>query len=81
MKLQRNKAIALYQELQQYRPMLENQDNITLLKKALDGGQINLITYIQEVNFFLEAQQNYIDVEYRYYQALTFLNRYTLLEK
>ena len=34
-KAQRNNAIALFQELEQYRPILENQDNIKLffLKK------------------------------------------------
>ena len=79
--VQRENAIRLFQEMENYRPTLENQDNITLLKKALDGGQINLITYIQEVNFFLEAQQNYLDVEYRYYQTLASLNRYSLLNK
>ena len=80
LKVQRANAIALYQEMLEYKPILENHNNINLLKKALDGGQINLITYIQEVNFFLEAQQDYIDVEYRYHQALASLNRYALLD-
>ncbi len=80
LKVQRANAINLYQEMLEYKPVLENHNNINLLKKALDGGQINLITYIQEVNFFLEAQQNFIDVEYRYYQALASLNRYALLD-
>ena len=79
-KAQRNNAIALFQELEQYRPILENQDNIKLLKKALDGGQINLITYIQEVNFFIEAQNNYLNVEYNYHKALATLNQYQLLK-
>ena len=79
-KAQRNNAIALFQELEQYRPILENQDNIKLLKKALDGGQINLITYIQEVNFFIEAQNNYLNVEYNYHKALASLNQYQLLK-
>lgn len=80
-KVQRSNAISLYNELEQLRPTLENNDNILLLKKALDGGQISLITYIQEVNFFLEAQKNYLDVEYNYYQLLASLNKYTLLVK
>lgn len=81
LKVQRSNAISLYHELEQLRPTFENNDNILLLKKALDGGQISLITYIQEVNFFLEAQKNYLDVEYNYYQTLASLNKYTLLEK
>lgn len=79
LKSQRANALALYQEMELYHPTLGNQDNIGLLKKALDGGQINLITYIQEVNFFIEAQKNYIDVEYRYHKELALLNRYNLL--
>ncbi len=81
MKSQRTNAISLFQELQQYKPILEDNNNIGLLKKALDGGEINLITYIQEVNFFLEAQKNYLDVEYRYYLELASLNRYSLLKE
>lgn len=81
LKAQRSNAIALYQEMEEYRPTLECHDNLTLLKKALDGGQISLITYIQEVNFFLEAQQNYLNVEYRYFQILATLNKYALLDK
>ena len=77
----RTNAISLFQEMEEYRPTLEDTNNIKLLKKALDGGQINLITYIQEVNFFLKAQQNFIDLEYRYYQTLASLNKYTLLQK
>lgn len=79
LKSQRANALALFQELEEYRPTLQNQDNIGLLKKALDGGQINLITYIQEVNFFIEAQKNYLNVEYNYYKELTLLNRYRLI--
>lgn len=81
LKVQRANAISLLQEMEDYRPTIEDNDNFTLLKKALDGGQISLITYIQEVNFFLEAQQNYLDIEYRYHQALATLNKYLLLEK
>lgn len=80
-KSQRTNAVSLFQELQQYKPILEDNNNIGLLKKALDGGEINLITYIQEVNFFLEAQKNYLDVEYRYYLELASLNRYSLLKE
>lgn len=79
LKSQRANALALFQELEEYRPTLQNQDNIGLLKKALDGGQINLITYIQEINFFIEAQKNYLNVEYNYYKELTLLNRYRLI--
>lgn len=76
---QRLNVISLYQELEQYRPIIEDQNNIGLLKKALYGGEINLITYIQEVNFFIEAQLNYLDIEYKYYQLLTTLNKYNLI--
>ena len=56
---------------------MENSDNAALLKKALAGGQINLITYIQETNYFLEARAELLDLEYRYAKALATLRGLT----
>ena len=53
------------------------RSNAALLKKALAGGQINLITYIQETNYFLEARAELLDLEYRYAKALATLRGLT----
>lgn len=76
----RAKALTLLREVNDYKPVFEQSNNIALLKKALDGGEISLLTYLQEVNYFLQAQQEYMDVVYQYHYTLARLNKYSLLE-
>lgn len=76
----RAKVLTLHKEMAEYRPMFEGSNNIALLKKALDGGEISLLTYLQEVNYFLKAQREYMDVVYQYHYSLARLNRYELLK-
>lgn len=76
----RAKVLVLYNEIEDYRAVFEDSNNIKLLKKALDGGEISLLTYLQEVNYFLSAQREYMDIVYQYHYALARLNRYELLK-
>ncbi len=76
----RAKVLSLYDEMIDYQPIFEKNNNIELLKKALDGGEISLLNYLQEVNYFLSAQQQYLDVVYQYHYALARLNRYSLIK-
>ena len=41
---------------------------------AYNGGQINVITYLQEISYFESAQAEYLAAEYSYYTDLTTLN-------
>lgn len=77
---QRATAVTLYQEIEMYRPIFEDSNNLDLLRKALDGGQMSLLDYLQEVNFFLQARLDYMDVVYQYHQQLTHLNRNLLIK-
>lgn len=77
---QRANAVSLFKEIETYRPIFEDSDNLMLLRKALDGGEISLLDYLQEVNYFLEARKDYMDVIYQYHCQLAQLNRYTLLK-
>ena len=76
----RAKVLTLHKEMAEYRPVFEDSNNIALLKKALDGGEISLLTYLQEVNYFLSAQREYMDIVYQYHYSLARLNRYELLK-
>ena len=49
-----------------------------LLLMAYEGGQINVITYLQEINFFISARADYLSSEYNYVVDLTELNRFSL---
>ncbi len=68
-------ATSLFKELSDYRQILDDE-YLSLLRKALNGGEITLISYIQEVNFFQSAVADMLNVEYQYYQTLARLNRY-----
>jgi len=76
---QRHKVINLKREIEEYKPIFEQSDNLDLLKKSLDVGQISLIEYLQEVNFFMSARQDYMEVIYQYHLTLASLNKYWLV--
>ena len=47
---------------------------------AYKGGQINVITYIQELNYYLSARETRLDAEYQLRLALITLNKYNPAE-
>jgi outer membrane protein TolC len=77
---ERNNVVSLYDEIQQYRPIFDNDDNIMLLRKAVAGGEMNIFDYFGEVNYFIAARRSYLEVQYEYHTTLARLNRLTLLQ-
>ena len=49
-----------------------------LLMMAYRGGKLNVITYLQEMNYFMQARLDYLSTEYQYITDLIRLNGYTL---
>lgn len=76
----RRKAAILLDEIQTLRPAVESDDHMLLLHKALRGGQLTLIEYLQETQFFLQARKDFLETEYQYNLTLARLNRFTLLD-
>ncbi|MBR5744249.1 MAG: TolC family protein [Muribaculaceae bacterium] len=72
-------VIDLKRQLEKYSPIINDSQNAATLRKALDGGQISLLTFIQELNYFVEAEGQSLEIEYEYASALAKLNRYSLL--
>lgn len=75
-----------YKSMEAWRRDIENYNRVfgdnaylTLLKKALDGGEISIIEYLNETNYFHETTRVYIKAEYNYNTSLAWLNRYSLL--
>lgn len=62
--------------MEEYEPVVNDHSNFDLLKKALDAGQIDFLTYLQEVNFFIAAIRDYYDTLYEYNLALARLQYY-----
>lgn len=72
----RNEALALKKSVEQYKEAVEDEDNMRLLKKAYEGGQISVTDYLQQMLYFMEAKLTYNENLYRYNMALARLNRY-----
>lgn len=72
----RANAITLKKEIDEYRTIFESGNNTELLRKAFDGGEISLLEYLQELNYFLSARQDYMNTVYQYHYILARLNRY-----
>lgn len=80
LKAERAQAVSLYDEVVKYDKILNGTDNIALLQKALAGGQMSLIDYLQEINYFISARRDYIELRYQYALAASRLNRLAMLD-
>lgn len=64
------------EELESLRPIINDTNVMRLLDKARDGGEMNLLTYIQEVCYFASARADYISLEKEYHSRLAQLNKF-----
>lgn len=69
-------AVELRELLREYRGVMSDDSTFELLRKALDVGQINFLTYMQELNYFLAARRDFLEAHYRYHLAIARLQRY-----
>ena len=64
-------ASALKRQIDRFFPLVEGVNNLILLRKALDGGELSLLDYLQETNYFLRARLDCLDL-LRDYSILAF---------
>ena len=64
---------------QAYIDVFGDNQYLVLLSKAYRGGQINVIDYFSEINYFYETTIQFLEADYRYRCALASLNRFNLL--
>ena len=62
--------------MKEYSANVLDEEYVELLMLAYHGGQINVITMIQEVNFFLQADLDYQRNDRDYREALVRLDFY-----
>ena len=72
-----NEAVALNAALEDYQ-LLTQQDNRSLLTKALESGHISLLEYMSDIAQLNEAEENRLLLEYQYYLTLSKLDRNNL---
>jgi outer membrane protein TolC len=63
------KAAALRENAQKLRASLSENDNEPLLKKALDNGEISLLTYLTEIEYYYDAVTRMLQAGREYEQA------------
>ena len=70
------KALQYRELLDRYEDVMNDSSEFELLKKAYDGGQINFLTYMQELNYFLAARRDFLETLYDYNCTVARLQRY-----
>lgn len=69
---------SLQKSVENYRKGLEEMSSMQLLNKSLQLGQISIINYVTEMNYYIGAYENFLSAEHDYYRALAALMRYRL---
>ncbi|MBP2691233.1 MAG: TolC family protein [Muribaculaceae bacterium] len=72
-------AVKLRKSLENYNEIFsaDGSDNyLALLKKSYDGGQMTLINYLYEVNYYIEVRMAYLSLLNDYNRSLISLNRF-----
>ena len=72
------KSVTLLNTALQYRNALATYNNESLLRKALESGEISLLTYLLEIEFYYDAFNNMLEVERDYAISVAELTAITL---
>ena len=72
------KAGELRKSIQEYSSVLKQQDNMALLNKAIQAGQISMIEYFVNVSTFYQSMQNYLQLQNEYQKVMAELYRFLL---
>ena len=62
-------AHTLRTSMEEYEKTFQAQQDLSLLKQALTGGQISMIEYFVEVSVVYQSKQNYLQMENQYQKA------------
>ena len=73
-----DQAMSLRQSIDEYADLLGRQNNIGLLNKAIEAGQISMIEYIVDVTTYYQSVQNYMQLQNEYQKAIAGLYKYKL---
>ncbi|MBR5298245.1 MAG: TolC family protein [Parabacteroides sp.] len=73
-----NQAIALKTSMDEYNQVLKNQNNLVLLNKAIEAGQISMIEYFVDVTTLYDSMQNYMQLQNEYQKIMAQLYKFKL---
>ena len=70
-------ALNLSNTISKYSSALLVCDNMAVLNRAFEAGAIDLAQYIQDSNYFIDAQLQFIELQRRYFNSIAYLQQYT----
>lgn len=70
-------ALNLNSAISKYSSALLVCDNMAVLERAFDAGAIDLAQYIQDSNYFIDAQLQFVELQRRYFNSIAYLRQYT----
>ena len=72
------KAGELKKSVDEYATVLEQQNSIALLNKAIQAGQLSMVEYFVNVTTFYQSMQNYLQLQNDYQKTLAEMYRFKL---
>lgn len=73
-----NQAMALKTAIDEYSQVLKNQNNLALLNKAIQAGQISMIEYFVDVTTLYDSMQNHMRLQNEYQKVMAQLYKFKL---
>lgn len=73
-----NRSVSLKASINEYSEVLEKQNNLALLNKAIRSGQISMIEYFADVTTLYQSMQNYMQLQNEYQKVMAQLYKYKL---
>lgn len=73
-----NQAIALRTSIDEYSRVLSSQNNLVLLNKAIQAGQISMIEYFVDVTTLYDSMQNHMQLQNEYQKVMAQLYKFRL---
>lgn len=73
-----SQALTLRESIDEYKVVLDKQNNIELLERAIQAGQISMIEYFVNLTTYYQSLQNYFTLQNQYQKVLAQLYKYRL---
>ena len=73
-----NKAGELKKSIDEYSNILSRQNNISLLNKAIQSGQISMIEYFVNITTLYQSMQNYLQLQNDYHKTMAELYKFRI---
>ena len=71
-------ALTLRSSMQEYAQLLQSQNSLALLNKAIQAGQISMIAYFVDATAYYQSVENYLRLQYQYQTVIARLYKHRL---